>query len=46
MKSLRTLAVAAAGLFAVSGSAHAATEITFWHAMGGQLGETVNTIAK
>lgn len=46
MKSLRTLAVVAAGLFAVSGSAHAATEITFWHAMGGQLGETVNTIAK
>ena len=46
MKSLRTLAVAAAGLFSVSGSAHAATEITFWHAMGGQLGETVNTIAK
>jgi len=46
MKSLRTLAVAAAGLFAVSGSASAATEITFWHAMGGQLGETVNAIAK
>ncbi|MCR9174372.1 MAG: extracellular solute-binding protein [Alphaproteobacteria bacterium] len=46
MKSLRTLAVAAAGLFAVSGPVHAATEITFWHAMGGQLGETVNTIAK
>lgn len=45
MKSLRTLAVAA-GLFAVSTGAHAATEITFWHAMGGQLGETVNAIAK
>ncbi len=29
----------------VSGTAIAATEITFWHAMGGQLGETVNQIA-
>lgn len=30
---------------AVSGSALAATEVTWWHAMGGQLGETVNKIA-
>jgi sn-glycerol 3-phosphate transport system substrate-binding protein len=29
----------------VSGSALAATEVTWWHAMGGQLGETVNKIA-
>ncbi|WP_413284485.1 extracellular solute-binding protein [Vibrio sp. MA40-2] len=29
----------------VTGSAFAATEITWWHAMGGQLGETVNKIA-
>ena len=29
----------------VSSTAFAATEITFWHAMGGQLGETVNQIA-
>ncbi|ENK0806456.1 extracellular solute-binding protein [Vibrio fluvialis] len=28
-----------------SGSSLAATEITWWHAMGGQLGETVNKIA-
>lgn len=36
-----------AGLAAasVSGSALATTEITWWHAMGGQLGETVNKIA-
>ncbi|WED23118.1 extracellular solute-binding protein [Vibrio sp. JC009] len=30
---------------AVSGSAFATTEVTWWHAMGGQLGETVNKIA-
>ncbi|USD66092.1 extracellular solute-binding protein [Vibrio sp. SCSIO 43136] len=36
----------AGALFAsVSGSTLAATEITWWHAMGGQLGETVNKIA-
>ncbi|MDV7104408.1 extracellular solute-binding protein [Vibrio sp. TH_r3] len=29
----------------VTGSAFAATEITWWHAMGGQLGDTVNKIA-
>ncbi len=29
----------------LSTSAFAATEITWWHAMGGQLGETVNQIA-
>ncbi|WP_413112424.1 extracellular solute-binding protein [Thaumasiovibrio sp. DFM-14] len=29
----------------VSGVAAAQTEITFWHAMGGQLGDTVNQIA-
>lgn len=29
----------------VSGSAFAATEVTWWHAMGGQLGDTVNKIA-
>lgn len=31
---------------AAAGSAQAATEISWWHAMGGQLGETVNTISK
>lgn len=30
----------------VAGTSHAATDITWWHAMGGQLGETVNAIAK
>ncbi len=30
----------------VSGTTFAATEVTWWHAMGGQLGETVNQIAK
>lgn len=29
----------------VSGSVFAATEVTWWHAMGGQLGDTVNKIA-
>lgn len=29
----------------ISSTAFAATEITFWHAMGGQLGDTVNQIA-
>lgn len=35
---------AAAGL--VAGSATAAEKIVWWHAMGGKLGETVNTISK
>ena len=38
-----------AGIFAAAFAAQAAfaeTEITFWHAMGGQLGETVNKIAE
>ena len=30
----------------LSTAANAATEITWWHAMGGNLGETVNAIAK
>lgn len=30
---------------AVSASVHAKTEITWWHAMGGQLGESVNQLA-
>lgn len=41
---MRSLITAAALLLAVT--AQAKTEITFWHAMGGQLGETVNQIAK
>ncbi len=30
----------------MAGAAHAQTEITFWHAMGGDLGETVNELAE
>ena len=38
---------AAAAAFALTATgAFAQTEITFWHAMGGQLGETVNQIAE
>ncbi|WP_343563911.1 extracellular solute-binding protein [Kiloniella sp. b19] len=36
---------AAATAALLASSAHAATNITWWHAMGGKLGETVNTIA-
>lgn len=43
---LRTTLMAAATSAFVAGGALAQTEITFWHAMGGQLGETVNEIAK
>lgn len=37
------LTATASGVF--SASTLAATEITWWHAMGGQLGETVNQLA-
>lgn len=37
---------ATAALATVSSQAFAATEITWWHAMGGKLGEKVNEIAK
>jgi sn-glycerol 3-phosphate transport system substrate-binding protein len=30
---------------AISGTSFAATEVTWWHAMGGELGDTVNKIA-
>lgn len=45
---MKFLHAAAAGLTALmtATAAHAATEITFWHAMSGQLGETVNQMAK
>ena len=42
---LRTTLAATTGLALVAGGAQAQTEITWWHAMGGQLGETVNEIA-
>ncbi|MEO0363816.1 MAG: ABC transporter substrate-binding protein, partial [Pseudomonadota bacterium] len=40
----KALAFAAAAL--TSAPAFAQTEITWWHAMGGQLGEAVNKIAE
>ncbi|GIT91920.1 ABC transporter substrate-binding protein [Jannaschia pagri] len=43
MTRLTIASVAAASLFA--GGAYAQTEITFWHAMGGALGESVNAVA-
>lgn len=47
MKATKSILSAAAGLAMLgAGTANAATEISFWHAMGGQLGETVNAIAK
>lgn len=45
MKFMKT--AAATAVFALSATfAQAQTEITWWHAMGGQLGETVNKIAE
>ncbi|MEM8731253.1 MAG: extracellular solute-binding protein [Pseudomonadota bacterium] len=38
-------AAAAVAVSGFAGAAAAQTEITWWHAMGGQLGETVNQIA-
>ncbi len=40
-----TLAVSAAALMAAASAAEAATEIQWWHAMGGSLGEKVDEIA-
>ncbi|MEO7335408.1 MAG: extracellular solute-binding protein, partial [Caldimonas sp.] len=42
---LKNLALAAT-LFALAGTAQAQTEIQWWHAMGGQLGQWVNDLAK
>src|SRR5690606_29976249 len=39
-------ALSLAGLIASIGSAHAATEITFWHSMQGALGERVNELVE
>lgn len=43
---IRSSMIAAAGTLLLSTAAYAQTEITWWHAMGGQLGETTNEIAK
>ncbi|WP_171123336.1 MULTISPECIES: extracellular solute-binding protein [unclassified Ruegeria] len=45
MTNLKLCATAAAIAFSAT-AAFAETEITWWHAMGGQLGETVNKIAE
>ena len=45
MTNLKFCATAAAVAFTAT-AAFAETEITWWHAMGGQLGETVNKIAE
>ncbi|MEX0308943.1 MAG: extracellular solute-binding protein [Tateyamaria sp.] len=45
MKFLK-MGAAAASLAFAGQAAFAETEITFWHAMGGQLGETVNKLAE
>ncbi|MEL7012496.1 MAG: extracellular solute-binding protein [Pseudomonadota bacterium] len=42
---IRSTMIAAAGSLMLSTAAYAQTEITWWHAMGGQLGETTNAIA-
>lgn len=46
MKSLKIATAAAALSIGFSGAAFAQTEITWWHAMGGQLGESLNQIAE
>ena len=43
---MKSIALAAAASVAFAGTAHAQTEITWWHAMGGKLGEKVEEIAK
>ena len=43
--TLKTLASASVVTALLGGAAFAETEIVWWHAMGGQLGETVNAIA-
>ncbi|WP_170423622.1 extracellular solute-binding protein [Ruegeria arenilitoris] len=45
MTNLKLCATAAAFAFSAT-AAFAETEITWWHAMGGQLGETVNKLAE
>ena len=45
MKNLRTVQVLAASALAFSLNANAATEVQWWHAMGGVNGERVNKIA-
>ena len=44
--TLKTTAGIGLALGLMAGAASAQTEIEWWHAMGGQLGETVNQIAE
>jgi sn-glycerol 3-phosphate transport system substrate-binding protein len=46
MRSKSILSLSFAALVAVTTPAHAQVEIQWWHAMGGQLGEWVNDLAK
>ena len=46
MKKLIIKTILAAGIAAIALPASAKTELQWWHAMGGNLGETVNTIAE
>ncbi len=43
---IRSSLIAATSTIVLSTAAYAQTEIDWWHAMGGQLGETVNEVAK
>ena len=45
MKHLKLAGALVALTFGVSAATQAATEIQWWHAMGGKLGEKVNEIA-
>ena len=44
--TFKTMARAGAFVSLMASAAFAETEVVFWHAMGGQLGETVNEIAE
>ena len=46
MTRIALSSVAAAAVLASASTAFAQTEIQFWHAMGGNLGETVNALAE
>ena len=46
MKKMIIKTILAAGIAAIALPASAKTELQWWHAMGGNLGETVNTIAE
>jgi len=43
---IRTMMLAAVAAMTIGTSAQAATEIQWWHAMGGRLGEVVSDITE